>query len=299
MLDSAWMNYEVGAARILEKRIVPVSTELIDDLGRYVISEDSVLNMTWEPRHPINLEKTITFLSKIFTNPELDESSYTSEKECIENHLESWFTTKNGKRSLYKFYKGLFKRCVYIVGSRPNNDRTWNQESVTQIVGTLTTELISRGFQLASFPGVETMGKIVAVSCVQSPKDYQIAGLHKLESSLKNIIQSDSDFHDAIAEYRKTYLHNVDIILVMGGNKNTEAEYKVALAMHILTIPIPCFGGFGRKLFSELKYSNSDALKHHPCKDCIFKNGDYAGCDKIREIPLRLAELKGFKDIYR
>lgn len=141
-----------------------------------------------------------------------------------------------------------------------------------------------------------TIGRTVASLCVQrNHREYKIAGLYAFDNTITDALSKiklpEEIFVDTIARYRQSYLRDMDVQIIIGGNANTKDEFNEAKKRPSLQIfPIPCFGGTGYEIYHKMKYLPGWNEYQHPCARCnfakenaIITSSSYQ-CPNIRQI---------------
>jgi hypothetical protein len=164
-------------------------------------------------------------------------------------------------------------RWVFIAGNQPQDidsqisflphfrSKQQYLDELQKYVEALTLELIRKGFGLVSCPQVDTVGRVVSTKYLQytteNPKEkahYRIGGFYLRESpKLEGKIQEL--WWQQISEFRKSYLEDVDRLVVIGGGSGTKQEYEAALELGIKIDLVPFFGGISYRLWFN---GNSD-----------------------------------------
>lgn len=275
-LNSRWVQYEIGFASALNKKIIPIGIKGVSPEG--FLLRDCGMQMIEEQKDVKKLIKLV----------------FTNEKDKLIN---LWCS--NNMEVINNLLESCKERCVYIVGSIPQGEkerRTWIQEQVTDFIKRITKALLDKGIKVSSFPTVDEVGAIVCAEAMKShPKMYEISGLYNFdklfeEKDMKDIPQDT--WRDILKGFRKLYLENKSGMIILGGGIHTEDEYKVAEEIkHLEIFPIRCLGGFGKKLFD--KKLETYKKMAHPCTNC--KNGELP-CDQLDEFVKRLGHYNFIDD---
>lgn len=250
-LNSRWVQYEIGFASALGKKILPIGIKGVSPEG--FLLRDCSMQMVEDQK---DVKKV---LKLVFRN--------AKDKFC-----NMWFGAN--KKTIDNLLESCKERCVYIVGSKPQNDdakEIWNQEQITVFIKQLTKELLEKGIKVSSFPTVDEVGGIVCAEAMKSHPDmYEISGLYNFdklfeEKEMKDIPQDT--WRGILKGFRRLYLENKSGLVIIGGGVHTEEEYNVAKEInHLEIFPIRCMGGFGKELFD--KSIDNYRRKDHPCVKC-------------------------------
>lgn len=306
---SRWVHFEVGVAKSYGIRIIPFVKDGVDCSS--LIGNIPRTNME-EPQSIKNL------LCRIFNK--------------IDGNEPVWLSLY--KEDMAQLHYTFKSKTAYIVGSKPSiskkrsdetsnvgtalvaseqnkteEDSRWNTDRVNKFVKEITEGFISNGFILASFPKVPTIGRTVANLCAQrNYKEYKIAGLYAFDNTITDALSKidlPEEISDiTIAHYRQSYLRDMDVQIIIGGNANTRNEYKVAEGNPSLQIfPIPCFGGAGYEIYHKMTLLQGWDEYQHPCCRCDFANervvvntNSYQ-CPNIRQIIERMHKFIPIKPV--
>jgi len=210
------------------------------------------------------------------------------------NGLAKWMKNTEDIRILTnKIITRTKKRCVYIIGSKPefnseSDAREWELKSEF-FIKDITKKLLDRGFHIASFPIVPHVGHIVfhEVWELDRIKQYNIAGIYMIDKEIRpeqiNEKVEESVWYEKLLDFRKSYLQDMDFVIIIGGSKGTEEEYRAARDISkknpIEFIPIPCFNGCGNYIFN----TRDSFINHSICMKCI-KNTNITKCPNVDKI---------------
>lgn len=206
------------------------------------------------------------------------------------NLLSKWCKIRDNQERIIEFKFNLCERIVYVVGSEPkdlsNGENTlWDSHQVRKFVLKLCEYILKEGFTLASSPGVPDVGSTVANAAYNQPNvnRYKILGLYKLEQ-----VRSEEDAKDPkvnrfwkemIRQHRSNYLKGISSYIILGGNENTRDEYnELVKNQYVIILPLPCFGGFSKRLFDSMIDDDKQKL---PCKNC---SSSYCNCTNFNEL---------------
>lgn len=259
-MNNRWVNYEIGIATAMKKNIVAVG---VKGLNYDNIIPNQVQVLCLEDKYDIKL-----MLKHTFKYPEEDQT------------VEDWVSSANVDYAIEGIVREARRKCIYFVGSRQKEWESSVEKEAEKFVEELSKKLLKRGFKLASYPGVKHVGMTVAKTSLEFLDSYEIAGLYKFDETVGKLAKK---WHGDIPAWNKTmerfrdaYLDNKHCMVIIGGGENTENEYKVAQSKGIQVFPIPCFGGFGEKLFKRLYKEYTTQNFRHPCLGCN-------NCDKRRD----------------
>jgi len=300
---SRWVHFEVGVAKNYNIKIIPFVKDGVDCSA--LIGNIPRTNME-EPQCIKNL------LCRIFNKTDGNEPEWLSLYKEEMAHLHYTFKSKTayivGSKSLI-----CKKRSdeTTNVGTPPavseqnktEEDSRWNTERANRFVREITEGFISNEFILASFPKVPTIGRTVANLCAQrNYKEYKIAGLYAFDNTITDALSKidlPEEISDrTIAHYRQSYLRDMDVQIIIGGNTNTRNEYyeaKKRLSLQIF--PIPCFGGVGYEIYHKMKLLQDWNKYKHPCCGCDFAkesavvNSSSYQCPNIRQMIERMHQF--------
>ena len=269
-LNSRWVQYEIGFASALNKKILPIGIKGVSPEG--FLLRDCGMQMVEDPKDVNKL------LKLIFSN-------------ARDKLINLWCGTQENK--IRKLLDSCKERCVYIVGSEPRNNNVgnvWPREKIAEFLMQLTEELLHKGIKVSSFPTVDEVGGIVcAVAMKSHPKMYEISGLYNFdklfeEKKMKDIPQDT--WKEILKGFRRLYLENKSGMLIVGGGPHTEDEYNVAEEInHLEIFPIRCMGGKGEELFN--KNIEKYKLMDHPCTKC---EDCKLPCQKVGDFVNRLSK---------
>jgi len=273
--QSSWISFELGASEVYNIPKFPIVTAGVD--VRDIPCCDSQAYCL------INVENVYNFVRKIL---ELKNSLLNEKK--LEDYI---FDNSCVKRIIKKSRE----RWVYIIGSKPefndeqDKEKLW-EKKVDSFLTKLTHKLFEKGYSLTSFPIVKHVGEVVIreTAYKNKVKNYKIAGLYSIDKELRNLSQrydiDESNWKDILSNFRKTYLDDKEFIIIIGGKEGTREEYSAAKSMNINNkfIPLPCFYGFGEKLWTDEYTPNPQEsfLNYRTCNNCNSTDS----CNKIEEI---------------
>jgi len=260
-LNSQWVHYETGfASATKDLEIIPVGIKGV-----------SPENSLWQ--HTIfenvdDVDGVVKLLSRIYHDQKKGIRSY-----CV----------NDGKELVNKLIDLCKERCIYFVGSKPENksdERGWKQEFVDDFIDSLTPRLLQKGAKISSFPTVHEVGeRVFDATMKKNPEKYEISGLYGCDRAADKKDIDKCKWDELLKNSRKTYLENKNSMIIIGGNEHTREEFYVAKDMPTLEIfPIPCMGGFAEEQFNydKERYKKTD----HPCCGCNYKERK-GNCDRI------------------
>lgn len=280
-----WVNYEVGVAnainKMIEEKIIKDKKQIEIVSVRTDVTEHSAIVNNNQQILSLNIRKDIVIMLK---------DTFGINYEIIDK----W--AKENKILISSLINTASQKCIYFVGgNKENKIREWNSERVQFFVTQIVESLIDENFSLASFPEVPDVGVKVAEIASKRHANYEIAGLYKFDESLTEQVKSwgcnIDEWNSRIVEFRKIYLRNKHCMVIIGGSDNTREECNVALDNGIQLFPLPCFGGFGKKLFDNLKENGMLSAFEHPCIECTeikWSNN----CSKINKFIERFKKYK-------
>ncbi len=273
-IENKWVNYELGLATAFEITIIPICVDGVKNYSNIILNEQQIIPIS-------DYDNVYNVMSSLFP------------KDIVNQWL-----VKRERSELIRNLNTLAKeRCVYIVGSKPKDDNLkedW-ENTTSEYIREFANKLLKTGFKLASFPSVQNVGAIVAECAVEYDiARYEIAGLYDFDRVINRANNLYNNWNYIIEEFRNIYLQNKEYMIIVAGGENTEQEYKVAKKIKTLTIiPLPCFGGFGEKLYNNLKDEGKLNELNLPCNNCYNgKNTDPCKCKMIVDIVENLFSLK-------
>ena len=273
-INSPWVNFEVGIAKAKGVKVSPIISRTIR-AEQITCCDSQALCLD-------NDENINIFLAKVFNFKK------GSDKSELDNFI--------AQSPLVQRVKNRFlERWVYIIGSKPefndeqDKEKLW-EKKVDSFLTKLTHKLFEKGYSLTSFPIVKHVGEVVIreTAYKNKVKNYKIAGLYSIDKELRNLSQrydiDESNWKDILSNFRKTYLDDKEFIIIIGGKEGTREEYSAAKSMNINNkfIPLPCFYGFGEKLWTDEYTPNPQEsfLNYRTCNNCNSTDS----CNKIEEI---------------
>lgn len=206
---------------------------------------------------------------------------------CSEDFIRSTLPEIIKKNRYAKSILELSKiRWIFIAGNQPQEidsqisflphfrSKLQYLDELQKYVEALTLELIKEGFGIASCPQVDAVGRVVSTKYFQytteNPKEkahYRIGGFYLRESpELEGKMQEL--WWQQISKFRKSYLKDVDRLVVIGGGSGTQQEYQAALELGIKIALVPFFGGTAYQL-----WFNSNIDRRRPYDRWIEKKG--------------------------
>jgi len=254
-LNRPWVMFESGAAAIQEKPFFVLTTS----------KETQVDLMGYPKGNDFNYDISTKKIFKKFINALYYEFNGKDIPRNFLQYLED--------RDIFKeILKSASQRRIFIGGSFPDTEYKHaiktgqtQKKGLQLIIEQITTELLKRGYKIASCPDVRYVGKMVAETvldwCQENNKrwqdHYEISGdIFYLRDDLDD---ADGDklrqmILDGFKASRREYLKSQDVILFIGGNNRTFIEYEVAQELDNIKIcAIPFFGGTSLKIFEEQK----------------------------------------------
>lgn len=277
-LNSSWVNYEIGMANAGHKKIIATGINGID--YKKFIYDQQVISIE-------NIDNILRVLKNIFAN----------EKISINEWMKKISEAEGNNSPVQKLLSKITSKCIYFVGSKQSKWCIRDNRQAEKFVRELSEELLKVKYKLASYPTVPYIGEVVANTCRDYKKSYEISGLYKFDETVGKLAKKWSgkkeDWQEIMDRFRRVYLENKHCMIIIGGGENTENEYNVACKCKNLQIfPIPCFGGFAEKLFNELLVTTDLKDFGHPCINCSRKRGHDWKCKKIQEFVQRFREYR-------
>lgn len=255
-MNNRWVNYEIGIATAMKKNIVAVG---VKGLNYENIIPNQVQVLCLEDKYDIKLMLKHTF-------------KYPAEDQTVED----WAASSNVDCAIDGIIREARRKCIYFVGSKQKEWETSVENEVEEFVEKLSKNLLKRGFKLASYPGVKHVGMTVAKTSLRFLDSYEIAGLYRFDETVGKLAKKwhgdMTAWNKTMERFRDVYLDNKHCMVIIGGGENTENEYKVAQSKRVQVFPIPCFGGFGKKLFERLSNEYTTRNFQHPCLGCNNRN---------------------------
>lgn len=276
-MNNRWVNYEIGIATAMNKNIVAIG---IKGLNYDNIIPNHIQVLCLENKADIKLMIKHTF-------------GFSAQDQTVDN----WASSDNNDNAIDALIREAKRKCIYFVGSKQKEWNKQTEDKVEAFTEKLSKKLLERGFKLASYPAVKHVGMTVAKASLKVLDSYEIAGLYRFDETVGKLAKK---WHGDIIAWNKTmerfrdaYLDNKHCMVIIGGGENTENEYKVAQSKNIQVFPIPCFGGFGKKLFNRLSYEYTTQNFDHPCLNC---NNCECGDDCIDNFLRRFETYRPFED---
>lgn len=278
-LENKWVNFEIGLALALDIEVILIGKTNID-FTKLAISGNEVIELS-------NQQYIENILKQVF-------------KGCIRPEDINESCNDSGNQTLINnIIKKFNQRDIYIVGSEPANDEhKWNEQDVELFVTQLSNALLrDKTVVLSSYPLVPHIGSVVKDCVIVNHRNdqdrYRISGLYDFDKAIekekeKTAITNDSlkYWEETLDGFRKVYLEEKDVIIIIGGGSSTKKEADTARHIPKLQIlPIPCFGGYGEKLFVYLKTHKLLEGYDHPCNSCDQVRKE--GCKHISDFVKR------------
>lgn len=163
-------------------------------------------------------------------------------------------------------------RWVFIAGNVPDENSKDNKlkNEINKYVKSLTTTLLKHEFSIASCPQVLDVGKVASTTYLDFIKnnsaegvDFRISGLYPIDRFARQHTGLDNEVTEAwkrhLNEFRKSYLSDVEWLILIGGSKGTLEEYSAAKELGTKIVFVPFFGGTAYNL-----WKNSNEIKRRP-----------------------------------
>lgn len=260
-LNRNWVMYETGIADALNVSRIPtrVASVTNQDIAKLPPDEYNILRL-------FNFEDLAEVLIKILKKRGASGSkaALTVKKEISPDD------------PLIKEVLSLAgMRRVFIAGNIPHGIENTNAKSggksnsykqyvkkLEEFCENVTFELYDSGFSVSSCPQVDSVGEVVTNAsndwltdnAKTASADFKIGGIYPIDN-----VSSETEYSDEaikswkalVRNFRKSYLIDMEWLLLIGGNQGTKDEYDVARELGIKTIAIPCFGGTAQEIYDS------------------------------------------------
>lgn len=277
-VENRWFNYEMGLATAADKKIIPIGPHGLN-FQLVIRNEIQLLELS-------NYAGIVRILQRIFND-------YLN----LRVHPNSWAAKPDNKVLIEEVIYHAHVKTIYFVGSLPVDIEPSKAHLVKNYITNFANKLLENGYHLASYPSVPYIGETVAKCALNRGCEfYEIAGLYKFDDMTDNALNglniNDDTLNKLLTSLREAYLEGKDCMVIVGGSDNTKHEYDVAIRKKNLQIfPIPCFGGFAKELFDNLKTTKTYRSFDHPCMYCSDNNIDGV-CPHMQEFITRFQEYK-------
>ena len=245
-----WVLFESGAAEAFGLKRFPVRTAGVS------ISEIELIGKDVTVFDLFDRNSLTDFLVNVCKAHDTKEDLLTIQKQ-----IEHLVTDNCCMDAILRLSKA---RWIFIAGNlaaEKANDKGYRRR-LKKFVNDLTVSLLERGFSIASCPQVEDVGKIVSSAYLDYRRKhrtdethYRIGGLYPVdrfareESDLESELQEEWMLH--LHEFRKSYLADVECLILVGGNVGTMEEYKAANELKTKVVMVPFFEGTAYHLWKE------------------------------------------------
>lgn len=284
-INNRWVNYEIGMATAFNEKANKKAPNKKEIIALGIRGIDYNIMIPGQQVISIENEENIIIVLHLM---------FARDEKSIKNWVELIAEQKKEESPIKKLLNVLTQKCIYFVGSKQKEWTRKDRKHSEQFVRELSKALIKGKYRLSSYPTVEHIGKIVAQTAMKHQADYEISGLYMFDETVGQLAQKwggdVESWNRTMERFRKIYLDNKHCMVIIGGGENTENEYKVAVQQGVQVFPIPCFGGFGKRLFESLIKDKSYLEFRHPCINCNhIRNKDWE-CEKIDDFVLRFKD---------
>jgi hypothetical protein len=178
-------------------------------------------------------------------------------------------------------------RWAFIAGNLPRGARRDMGGALKAFVRELANALLNSGLNIVSCPQVKPVGLVAARLAVDwglrpdcDRETYRLGGIYPVDRMARTQDVSDEarkKWLEHLMTFRRSYLEDVEWLIVVGGNEGTFEEYEAASNLGgIRVVAIPCFGGAAAKIAQKNRRSVAPN-----CRDCKGRRGS---CTAVSEI---------------
>jgi hypothetical protein len=164
-------------------------------------------------------------------------------------------------------------RWVFIAGSPPQERTQFErlrladdpaaspEDALKRIAADIAKALLAADFHLSACSETPCVGQAVTQAFsewagrAEHWDRFRLRGMYPLDRNWRTInagVAANEMVSGIIHEYRRSYLQDVEALIIVGGNQGTEEEVRAALELEIPVFCVPIAGGVAARLWTEL-----------------------------------------------